>query len=107
MNQNRARVSCTGLVGAVVSSTAPAHADVRLLHRRKRFPKPTNPSINTSEWGSAIDGPHIIVLAMNENAAGNTTTPPLPTVATATAPGYTSRTLATATGFSPYAMRYG
>ena len=51
---------------------APAQADVRFVHTTHTLPKPTNLSYQHFGVGVAIDGPHIIVLAINENVTGNT-----------------------------------
>jgi hypothetical protein len=56
-------LACFGLLG-------PTWADVRTISPARTLPKPTNPSYTHFGVGVAIDGPHIIVLAINESSSG-------------------------------------
>ena len=53
---------------------APAQAEVHFLQPTQTLPKPTNPSYQHFGVGLAIDGPHIIVLAINEYTGTNSHT---------------------------------
>jgi hypothetical protein len=50
----------------------PAQADVRSIRPTQSLPKPTNPSYQYFGVGVAIDGPHLIVLAINPGETSNT-----------------------------------
>src|SRR5687768_12497214 len=67
----------TGLIPLAALAVAlvfqqPARADVRTLRPVQTLPKPTNPSWQHFGLAVAIDGPHIIVLALNEGTTANT-----------------------------------
>ena len=98
MNVFRAGFLTLASLALLLAGPAPAQADVRSLHPTQTLPKPTNPSYQHFGVGLGVDGPHIIVLAMNENAAGNTHAALLYRRNSNGAWVY-RRTLATATGF--------
>jgi hypothetical protein len=67
----------TGLMSLAVLAVSlvfqqPAQADVRVLRPVQTLPKPTNPSWQHFGLAVAIDGPHIIVLAINEGTPAHT-----------------------------------
>ena len=74
MNVFRAGFLALASLALLLVRPAPAQAEVRLLHPTQTLPKPTNPSYQHFGVGVAIDGPHIIVLAINEFTGTNSHT---------------------------------
>jgi len=74
MNTSRAGFLALASLALLWIRPAPAQADVRVLRPTQTLPKPTNPSYQHFGVGLAIDGPHIIVLAINEFTGTNSHT---------------------------------
>ena len=74
MNTSRAGFLALASLALLFVRPAPAQAEVHFLHPTKTLPKPTNPSYQHFGVGLAIDGPHIIVLAINEFTGTNSHT---------------------------------
>ncbi|MEO8017443.1 MAG: hypothetical protein ABI769_06495 [Pseudomonadota bacterium] len=70
MNAFRAGFFGLASLSLLLALQAPAHADVRALRPTQTLPHPSNPSYKYFGVGVAIDGPNIIVLAINDGVSG-------------------------------------